>query len=75
MTYHCPRSNWTGPESELRKGICPKCAESTLYEDCRVRPVTITNRTHAHGCLYTTSSSARCTCHWAKVIAEEEARK
>jgi hypothetical protein len=39
-THHCPRSNWTGPESELRKGICPKCAETTLYEDCSVRPMT-----------------------------------
>jgi hypothetical protein len=35
----------------------------------------ITIRTHAPGCLYTTSSSARCTCHWAKVIAKEEARR
>lgn len=42
MTHHCPRSNWTGPESELRKGICPKCAEMTLYEDCSVRPMAIT---------------------------------
>lgn len=42
MTHHCPRSNWTGPESELRRGICPKCAEMTLYEDCSVRPMAIT---------------------------------
>lgn len=42
MTHHCPRSNWTGPESELRKGICPRCAETTLYEDCSVRPLAIT---------------------------------
>lgn len=38
-THHCPRSNWSGPESELRRGICPKCAETTLYEDCSVREV------------------------------------
>jgi hypothetical protein len=42
MTHHCPRSNWTGPESELRRGVCPKCAETTLYEDCSVRPLAIT---------------------------------
>jgi hypothetical protein len=42
MTHHCPRSNWTGPESELRRGICPKCAGTTLYEDCSVRRVDIT---------------------------------
>lgn len=42
MTHHCPRSNWTGPESELRRGICPKCAVTTLYEDCEVRPMAIT---------------------------------
>jgi hypothetical protein len=41
-THHCHRSNWTGPESELRRGICPKCAETTLYEDCSVRPMAIT---------------------------------
>ena len=41
-THHCPRSNWTGQESELRRGICPKCAETTLYEDCSVRPMAIT---------------------------------
>lgn len=39
MTHHCPRSNWTGPESELRNGICPGCAGTTLYEDCEVRRV------------------------------------
>lgn len=32
-------------------------------------------RTHAPGCTYTLSAKARCTCHWAKVIAEEEARR
>lgn len=42
MTHHCPRSNWTGQESELRRGICPRCAKTTLYEDCSVRPMAIT---------------------------------
>lgn len=34
VIHHCPRSNWTGPESDIRKGICPGCAGTTLYEDC-----------------------------------------
>lgn len=57
MTHHCPRSNWTGPESELRRGICPRCAETTLYEDCSVRrvdkPIVFTDEQGNEFCLRT----------------------
>lgn len=73
MTHHCPRSNWTGPESELRRGICPKCAETTLYEDCQARSATITILTHAPGCTYP-SGGKRCTCRWTEEQLEELVR-
>jgi hypothetical protein len=63
MTHHCPRSNWTGPESALRRGICPKCAETTLYEDCSVRPVadSIVVETHRTRCGVMREQPCTCT--------------